>query len=74
MPMEWMLQVADEVDDALSAVRLFALGWGEEVGVLAAGIIRIQILCPRIRRIDRSRRELSDPALDVHAVRVRVGL
>jgi hypothetical protein len=37
MPMEWMLQVADEVDDAVSAVRLFALGWGEEIGVLVAG-------------------------------------
>jgi hypothetical protein len=37
MPMEWMLQVADEVDDAFSAVRLFALGWGEEIGLLVAG-------------------------------------
>jgi hypothetical protein len=34
--MEWMLQVADEVDDALSAVRLFALGWSEEIGLMIA--------------------------------------
>jgi hypothetical protein len=37
MLMEWVLQVADEVDDALSAARLFALGWGDEIGVLVAG-------------------------------------
>jgi hypothetical protein len=37
LPMEWMLQVADEVDDAVSAVRLFALGWGEEIGLVLAG-------------------------------------
>lgn len=36
LPMEWMLQVADEVDDALSAVRLFALGWSEEIGLMIA--------------------------------------
>jgi hypothetical protein len=35
-PMEWMLQVVDEVDDAVSAVRLFALGWSEEIGLLIA--------------------------------------
>jgi hypothetical protein len=35
--MEWMLQVVDEVDDAVSAVRLFALGWSEEIGLLIAG-------------------------------------
>ena len=27
LPMEWMLQVVDEVDDAVSVLRLFALGW-----------------------------------------------
>ena len=31
-----MLQVADEVDDAVSAVRLFALGWSEEIGMVIA--------------------------------------
>ncbi|HMH87836.1 MAG TPA: hypothetical protein VK523_04290 [Steroidobacteraceae bacterium] len=32
-----MLQVVDEVDDAVSALRLFAMGWSEEIGLVAAG-------------------------------------
>jgi hypothetical protein len=36
-PMEWMLQVVDEVDDAVSVLRLFAMGWSEEIGLVAAG-------------------------------------
>jgi hypothetical protein len=35
--MEWLLQVADEVDDVLGAVRLLAIGWSEEIGPVVAG-------------------------------------
>jgi hypothetical protein len=35
--MEWVLQVADEVDDAVGALRLFAMGWSEEIGLTLAG-------------------------------------
>ena len=45
LPMEWMLQVADEVDDAVSALRLFALGWGEEIGLVLAGVTAACALC-----------------------------
>ena len=36
--MEWVLQVADEVDDAVGALRLFAMSWSEDIGItLASG-------------------------------------
>jgi hypothetical protein len=35
--MEWMLQVADEIDDAVGAIRLYALGLQAEVGLMVAG-------------------------------------
>jgi hypothetical protein len=35
--MEWMLQVVDEIDDAISAVRLCSLGLGAEIGLVLAG-------------------------------------
>ena len=35
--MEWMLQVVDEIDDAVGAIRLCALGLGAEIGLVAAG-------------------------------------
>jgi hypothetical protein len=35
--MEWMLQVVDEVDDAVGALRLWSLGAAAEIGLLAAG-------------------------------------
>jgi hypothetical protein len=34
--MEWMLQVVDEIDDALSALWLCALGLAAEFGLVAA--------------------------------------
>ncbi len=34
--MEWMLQVADELDDAVGALRMLALAVGVEVAMLAA--------------------------------------
>jgi hypothetical protein len=35
--MEWMLQVVDEIDDAISALRLCSLGLGAEIGLVLAG-------------------------------------
>jgi hypothetical protein len=46
--MEWMLQVADEVDDAVSAVRLFALGWSEEIGIVIAGVAAACAMCAAV--------------------------
>jgi hypothetical protein len=50
LPMEWMLQVADEVDDAVSAVRLFALGWSEEIGIVIAVGIAACAMCAAVLR------------------------
>ena len=35
--MEWILQVADDIDDAIGALRLCSVGLAAEVGLLAAG-------------------------------------
>jgi hypothetical protein len=35
--MEWMLQVVDELDDAVSTLRHYALGMRAEVGLVVAG-------------------------------------
>jgi len=35
--MEWMLQVVDEIDDAVGALRLYALGAQMEIGIVVAG-------------------------------------
>jgi hypothetical protein len=35
--MEWILQVVDEIDDAVAAVRLCCIGWAAEIGMLLAG-------------------------------------
>jgi hypothetical protein len=35
--MEWMLQVVDEIDDALGAARLYWLGLAAEIGLALAG-------------------------------------
>jgi hypothetical protein len=50
LPMEWMLQVADEVDDAVSAARLFALGWSEEIGIVIAGGFAVCAMCAAVRQ------------------------
>jgi hypothetical protein len=51
LPMEWMLQVVDEMDDAVSALRLFAMGWSEEIGPLAAGSAAACALCAVVLRL-----------------------
>jgi hypothetical protein len=35
--MEWMLQVVDEIDDAIGALRLCCLGLAAEIGLAVAG-------------------------------------
>jgi hypothetical protein len=35
--MEWMLQVVDELDDVIGALRLYAVGLRAEVGLVVAG-------------------------------------
>ena len=35
--MEWMLQVVDEIDDAIGALRQCSLGVAAEFGLVAAG-------------------------------------
>jgi hypothetical protein len=35
--MEWMLQVADEIDDVIGALRLCGVGLLAEIGLLLAG-------------------------------------
>jgi hypothetical protein len=39
--MEWMLQVVDEIDDAISALRLCSVGLCAEIGVAVAGVLAI---------------------------------
>jgi hypothetical protein len=34
--MEWMLQVADELDDVVGTFRHLVLSWGVEIAILAA--------------------------------------
>jgi hypothetical protein len=39
--MEWILQVIDEIDDAISALRLCSLGVAAEIGLVVAGSLGI---------------------------------
>jgi hypothetical protein len=39
--MEWMLQVADEFDDVIGALRLCGVGLRAEIGLLLAGSLGI---------------------------------
>jgi hypothetical protein len=48
--MEWMLQVVDEVDDAVGALRLFVMGWSEEIGLALAGGAATCALCAAVLR------------------------
>jgi hypothetical protein len=49
--MEWMLQVVDEVDDAVSALRLFAMGWSEEIGLAVASGAATCAVCAVLLRV-----------------------
>ena len=39
--MEWMLQVVDEIDDAIGALRLWSMGLAAEIGLLVAACLGI---------------------------------
>jgi hypothetical protein len=42
--MEWMLQVVDEIDDAIGALRQCSLGLAAELGLLPSGSLWIATL------------------------------
>ena len=46
--MEWMLQVVDEIDDAVGALRLYFLGLAAEVGLVLAAGLGISAICAAI--------------------------
>jgi hypothetical protein len=46
--MEWMLQAVDEVDDALGALRQYALGLQAEIGLLVAGGAAAGAVCAAV--------------------------
>ena len=48
--MEWVLQVVDEVDDAVGALRLFAMGWSEEIGLMIASSAATCAVCAAFLR------------------------
>jgi hypothetical protein len=46
--MEWMLQVADEIDDAVGALRLYSLGLAAEIGLIVGGTLGIGAIAAAI--------------------------
>ncbi len=46
--MEWMLQVIDEIDDVVGALRLYYLGVAAEIGLLLASALGIGAICAAI--------------------------
>jgi hypothetical protein len=46
--MEWMLQVIDEIDDAVGALRLYYLGIAAEIGLILAAGLGIGAICAAI--------------------------
>jgi hypothetical protein len=46
--MEWMLQVADEIDDAVGALRLCSLGLAAEIGLAVSGTLGIGAIAAAI--------------------------
>ena len=48
--MEWILQVIDEIDDAISALRLCSLGVAAEIGLVVAGSLGIGAIGAAIAR------------------------
>jgi hypothetical protein len=39
--MEWMLQVVDEIDDAIATLRLCSVGLAAEIGLAATGVLAL---------------------------------
>ena len=48
--MEWMLQVVDEIDDAISTLRLCSLGLSAEIGLAVAGALGIGAIGAAVAR------------------------
>ena len=48
--MEWVLQLVDEIDDAVGALRLFAMGWSEEIGLMVASSAATCAVCAALLR------------------------
>ena len=46
--MEWLLQVADEIDDAIGALRLCSVGFAAEFGLVVAGCFGIGAICAAV--------------------------
>jgi hypothetical protein len=46
--MEWMLQVADEIDDAVGALRMYSLGLAAEIGLVVGGTLGIGAIAAAI--------------------------
>jgi len=46
--MEWMLQIADEIDDAVGAWRLSFMSLRSEIGLLVAGSLGFGSICAAI--------------------------
>jgi hypothetical protein len=46
--MEWMLQVADEIDDAVGVLRLYSLGLAAEIGLVVGGTLGIGAIAAAI--------------------------
>jgi hypothetical protein len=46
--MEWMLQVVDEIDDAIGALRLCSVGLAAEFGLVVAGCFGIGAICAAV--------------------------
>ncbi len=46
--MEWLLQVVDEIDDAVGALRLYCVGLWSEISLLAAGSLGLGAICAAI--------------------------
>lgn len=42
--MEWILQVVDEIDDAVGALRLCSVGLAAEIGLVVAGSLGISAI------------------------------
>jgi hypothetical protein len=48
--MEWMLQVVDEIDDAIGALRLWTLGLAAEIGLVVAACLGIGAIGAAVAR------------------------
>jgi hypothetical protein len=48
--MEWMLQVVDEIDDAIGALRLWSVGLAAEIGLVAAACLGMSAIAVAVAR------------------------